>query len=216
MVIGLLGGVGSGKSTAAGLFEEIGAEVVDADRLAHEVLRGPAASRKVAERFGPEVLGPDGEVDRRRLGERVFSDRKALEDLEAIVHPPVLEAVRERIRRHRRAAGGLPAPLLVLDVPLLAESPLRGECDAFVFVDAGLAERRSRTAPRGWAPGDLDRREKHQLPIEEKRRLARWVADNSGSIDRLRSEIARIGAEARSMGAHGGIPGRPPGAGKTV
>ncbi len=214
MVIGLLGGIGSGKSAAAALFAELGAEVVDADRLAHEVLRGAEARRRVAVRFGAEVLGPGGEVDRRRLAERVFGDRKALEDLEAIVHPPVVEAIRERIELHRKAAERPRPDLLVLDVPLLAESPLRGECDALVFVDASLAERDSRTAPRGWAPGDLDRREKNQLSIEEKRRLARWVLDNSGPIDRLKAGVARIVTEARAIGSHERVSGRRPDAEK--
>src|SRR5262245_39922562 len=121
MVVGLLGGIGSGKSTVASLLAESGAEVVDADRLAHQVLRTPSARSRVGSRFGSGVLGPDGEVDRKKLGEVVFSDRRSLEDLNGIIHPAVLDEITARVRSHRtagRRGPGTAGALLVLDVPL--------------------------------------------------------------------------------------------------
>jgi len=194
MVIGLLGGIGAGKSTVAGLFAEAGAEVVDADRLAHQVLSTPPAREKVKERFGALALGPDGRVDRRKLAERVFSDPEALRDLNAIVHPEVRERVRERVRHHRSKET---TSLLVLDVPLLAGSPLLVECDALVYVEAQPQVRQARTSGRGWPPGELERRESHQAPLEEKWKLARFTVDNSGSLEATRAEVARVLRELR-------------------
>src|SRR5437867_4754241 len=179
MVIGLLGGIGSGKSAVAALFAEAGAEVVDADRLARDVLETPAKAAEVAARFGPAVSGLDGRIDRRALADLVFADPRALDQLNAIVHPPVRERILERVRRHRAARAGAPPgggkppePVLVLDVPLLAESPLRKECDLVVFIEASEEMRRARLEARGWAPGEMERREAHQAPLAEKRALA--------------------------------------------
>ncbi len=206
MVIGLLGGIGSGKSTVARLFAEAGAEAVDADQIAREVLSTAPVKARVAERFGEWVLGPGGEVDRRALAARVFTDGAALEELNAIVHPPVRERILERIRIHRareRAPGGL----LVLDVPLLLESPLEAECDALVFVDASPEVRRSRIAGRGWPPGELERRESFQTPVDSKRAAARWTVDNSGSLEATREAVRRVVRELEeSMETGNGRP----------
>jgi len=197
MVIGLLGGIGSGKSAVAALFAEQGAEVVDADRLAHEALRTGSLRAQVAARFGQDVLGSDGEVDRRALSARVFDDEGALRDLNALVHPSVLDRIRRRIAEHRARAASDPEALLVLDVPLLAESPLRADCDAFVFIDAAGGIRRARVADRGWAPGEIERREARQMPLDEKRALAGSIVDNSGSIEETRDQVARLARALR-------------------
>jgi dephospho-CoA kinase len=196
MVIGLLGGIGSGKSAVAALFAEAGAEVVDADRLAREVLETPARAAEVAARFGPSVSAPDGRIDRQALADRVFADPALLEALNAIIHPPVRERILERVRAHRggRAGrrAGAPEPVLVLDVPLLAESPLRKECDLLVFVALGEEQRRARLERRGWAPGEVERREARQTPLAEKRAMADFEIDNSGPLEATRLEVARV------------------------
>jgi dephospho-CoA kinase len=199
MVIGLLGGIGSGKSAVARLFAEAGAEAVDADQIAGEVLATDAVKARVSGRFGPQVLDPRGEVDRRKLADLVFTDRARLAELNAIVHPPVLERIRARIRSHRHHRGA--ADLLVLDVPLLLESSLTEECDAMVYVDAGPEVRRSRTAARGWPPGEIERREAFQAPLEAKRAAARWIVDNSGPLEATRQAVDRLIREIASPGA---------------
>ena len=210
MVIGLLGGIGSGKSAVARLFLDAGARSVDADQLAREALARPETAARVASRFGKGVLGPDGAVDRRALAARVFTDAQALKDLNAIVHPPVRERIREEIRKHRARARrpGEPGSILVLDVALLAESPILAECDALVFVEADSGLRRSRIAARGWPPGEMERRESFQTPIEEKKRMARWTVDNSGPLEATRRDVARvlreIAAAARPEEREGG------------
>jgi len=203
MVVGLLGGIGSGKSTVASLLAESGAEVVDADRLAHEVLRTPEGRSRVVSRFGREVLGSDGELDRKRLAAVVFADRRSLEDLNAIIHPAVLAEILARVRSHRagaRRGSGSASGLLVLDVPLLSESPLRNDCDALVFVDAEREVRQERLRARGWDSGELERRESFQAPLEEKSRMAGFRIDNSGSLEETRAAVGRLVASLLARG----------------
>jgi len=202
VVLGILGGIGSGKSAIAGLFTEAGAELVDADRLAREVLGKPEARARVAAAFGPDVLGPDGQVDRKALADRVFTDPKALEALNAIVHPEVRERIRERILLHRRGrdGGAGPGSVLVLDVPLLAGSPLQAECDGWVYVEAPAALRQARIRARGWAQGEMERREVFQAPLERKKELAQWIVDNSGTLEDSRAQVRRILGEIAGTG----------------
>jgi dephospho-CoA kinase len=211
MVIGLLGGIGSGKSAVARLFIEAGAEAVDADQIAGEVLATDEAKARVSGRFGPQILDPRGEVDRRKLADIVFTDRARLAELNAIVHPPVLERIRARIRSHRGARDA--ADLLVLDAPLLLESGLAKDCDAMVFVDAEPAVRRSRTAQRGWPPGEIERREALQAPLASKRAAARWIVDNSGPLEATRQAVDRIIREITPPAARLAEP-RPDGPGR--
>jgi dephospho-CoA kinase len=113
--------------------------------------------------------------------------------LNAIVHPAVRERIRERIGIHRRrVTEGGAQDILVLDVPLLAESPLLEECDALVYVDAQPEVRRARTVDRGWPPGELERRESFQTPADRKRDMARWTVDNSGPPEAARRAIERV------------------------
>ncbi len=193
MVIGLLGAIGSGKSAVARLFAEAGATVVDADRFAREEMERPEARERIARIFGNDVLRPDGTVDRKALAARAFADAASLRELNEAVHPPVRQRIREEIRRHRGlAAARGPEGVLVLDVPLLAESPRRAECDALVFVDAPERVRAERVRERGWPDGEAKRREGFQTPLEEKREMARWTVDNSGPMERTRGEVSRV------------------------
>jgi dephospho-CoA kinase len=195
MILGVVGGIGSGKSTVARMLAEAGCDAVDADAVAHEVLERPEIKDKVFGLFGPGVLGHGGDVDRRVLAARVFADRTKLDALNGIVHPPVRESILERVRAHRAgedARAGSPRSVLVLDVSLLATSPLRDQCDALVFVEAGEEARQRRCRARGWEPGEIERREAHQASLAEKRALARWTIDNSGTLEETRSRVLRL------------------------
>jgi len=216
-VIGMVGGVGSGKSTVARLFAECGAAVVDADRIAHEVLKRPTVKNEVARRWGREVFRPDGEVDRAALGRAVFAEPNGAETLNALVHP-LIRVEMEREMRAARAAQA--ARLIVVDAPLLLEAGREDWCDALVFVDAPRAVRAERVHIRhGWPAAELDRREARQLDVEAKRARCAYTIDNSGSEEQTAAQVRRLGAQlvsekpqrsrlaaASTAGRHGGDP----------
>jgi dephospho-CoA kinase len=192
-VIGVLGGIASGKSRVAALLAGPGGEVLDADRLAREALTSPEGVARLREDFGPEVIGPDGAPDRAALAERVFSDPEARRRLEDWTHPVVRASIRERLAE-ARARGAL---RVVLDVPLLLENDARhgltALCDHLVFVDTPLEERDRRAVrDRHWKPGEVARREAAQLSLEEKRARADAVIDNSVPED---PDTGRTGAD---------------------
>jgi dephospho-CoA kinase len=153
IVIGLIGRIAAGKSTVARMFADHGAEVIDADALARAVLDEPAVRRAVGERFGPAVVARDGSIRRAALATLVFGptdeQRVALEDLEAIVHPPVRRRIEARLDeiRCREAVGAEPV-IVVLDVPLLVQSGWVSRCDHLVRVVCDDAVRRSRLEAR--------------------------------------------------------------------
>lgn len=196
-MVGLLGGVGSGKSLVARLLRARGARLIDADRIAHEALQAPAVRRAVRALWGREVFDRRGHVDRRALGRRVFRDRRALRRLNALIHPRVRARIRERLRRWGRGARPI-----VLDVPLLLESPLRRACGWLVFVDAPARVRALRTArAHGWSLREFARRERFQAALGRKRRLAHARIDNGGALRETSRQVARL---------YRWIAGRPP------
>ncbi len=184
LVIGLLGGVGSGKSTVARLFQEEGARVLDADQAAREVLERPEVARKVEELLGPGLLDPEGKIDRKVLADKVFRSEEARRTLESLVHPQVLAWLEGRLAELRREPG-----IVILDVPLLLETGLDRECDHLVFLEVPEEERERRTLQRGWEPGERKRREKTQLPLETKRGRADYILLNSGTLEETRRQI---------------------------
>ena len=189
-VIGLIGGIGGGKSAAASILAGRGAEVVDADAVGHEVLRRPEVARRVAERFGPGAIAADGRVDRRALGRVVFADPAARRDLEAIVHPPMFEEFERRIAAARSRGD---APLVVLDAAILLESGWDRACDAVAFVDTPREARLDRVRrDRGWSDAELTAREAAQWPLERKKARADHVLTNDGDPARLEAEVDRL------------------------
>ncbi|MDQ2839051.1 MAG: dephospho-CoA kinase [Actinomycetota bacterium] len=178
--IGLTGGIGSGKSTAAARFAALGATVIDSDVLAREVVQpGTPGLAAVVERFGPGILTEDGTLDRPKLGGVVFADGSALADLNAIVHPLVGGRTAELM-----AAAGERA-VLVHDVPLLVENGLAGGFDAVVVVEAPLALRLSRLAARGLDERAARSRMAAQASDAQRRAVATVLLDNSGSVAEL-------------------------------
>ena len=176
-VIGLTGGIGSGKSTVAEMFRELGAVVVDADEVCHRLLFEADIKEKVRKRFGGGVFSADGEVDRTALGKTVFGDARKLKDLTAILHPPAHEEIRKVVRDARKE-GTVPA--VVLDVALLLESNMEKMCDVLVFVEASREARNERVREeRGWDEAEIERREKFQKAINKKIEKADYVINNS-------------------------------------
>jgi dephospho-CoA kinase len=187
--IGLTGGIGSGKSTAAARFAELGATVIDADQLARAVLApGTPGLAAVVGRFGAELLTDDGSLDRARLGRVVFADPAALADLNAIVHPQVAQRTAEQI-----AAAG-PDAVVVHDVPLLVENRLAERYDEVVVVEAPLDQRLCRLRERGLDEQAARSRIAAQATDEQRRAVATVVLDNSGSVAELRAQVDRFWA----------------------
>ncbi len=177
-VIGLVGGIASGKSTVARLFERLGAVVIDADAIAKEMLRTPAVAEAVRREWGEALFGADGFPDRARIGRLVFGDAEKLKKLIGWIHPPILREMRAQLDR---ALADAAVPLIVIDAPLLLEGETHSWCDALLFVEAGPEARARRaTSVRGWEPGELARREAHQVPLAQKRRRADAVVRNDG------------------------------------
>ena len=191
-VIGLTGGIGSGKSSVARMFEKLGATVIDADRLVHEVQApGSPVLARIAEAFGPEVIGPDGGLDREALAAIVFRDPEARRKLNAIVHPAVGAAMLARVKEAREAG----ARLVVLDIPLLLETggARAFGLDAVVVVYAREEQQVARQLERnGYGREEAERRVRAQMSLEEKRRLADHVIDNSGSREATERQVREL------------------------
>lgn len=184
-LIGVTGSFGSGKSAVAGMLGEmLNAEVIDADKLARQAVEpGQPALEEIQRRFGPGVIAPDGRLDRKALAEIVFNDRRALDDLNAIVHPRVREQWLERLRE----LG--PERTAVLDIPLLFEAGLRNMVDRVVVVTISEAARFARLKQRGFTEPEIIRRLGMQMPQARKAALADKVIDNAGPIERTRQQI---------------------------
>lgn len=188
MRVGLTGGVASGKSTVSAILAELGAVVVDADLLAREVV-GPGTEglRQVVEAFGPEVLTESGELDRPALGAIVFADEAARRTLEAIVHP----LVRERSAELESAAGA--GAVVVHDIPLLAETGQGDLFDAVLVVDVPEETQVQRmTGQRGWSEPDARARIAAQATGEERRAVATYLVENTGTLEDLRDRVTEV------------------------
>jgi dephospho-CoA kinase len=187
LLVGLTGGIGSGKTTVADLLAAKGAAIVDADQVARAVVEpGTSALAQLVERFGAEILDADGRLDRPRLGRLAFVDEQSRKDLEAITHPAIGA---EFIRRVSEA----PADAVVVhDVPLLVEANRAGDYAGVVVVDAPLEVRLARLVARGVAREDAERRIAMQASDEERRKVATWRVDNAGDFDDLEKQIDAI------------------------
>jgi dephospho-CoA kinase len=192
-VLGVLGGIASGKSRVAALLAGPDGVVIDADRLAHEALALPEVRQQVVARVGAQVLDPSGAVDRAALGRAVFDSPELRRELEGWIHPRVRRGIASRLDRAR--ADGVPT--VVLDVPLLFENDaqhgLVAACDLLVFVEAPdqLRDERAR-ARRGWEAGEVARREAAQLPLAEKRARADHVIVNDDDLAALEAAVADL------------------------
>ena len=188
MHVGLTGGVASGKSTVAALLHELGALVVDADVLSREVVEpGTPGLAAVVREFGPEVLGPEGRLDRARMGAVVFADDDRRSALEAIVHP----LVRARAAQIEAAA---PAGVLVVhDIPLLVETGQAADFDAVLVVDVPEAVQVERAMrDRGWDQAEARSRIAAQATRQERLAAATHVIDNTGTREDLRQRVTEV------------------------
>lgn len=197
LTVGLTGGIGSGKSSVSALLAARGAVVVDADLIARQVLaRGTPGLAAVLAAFGPQVLRPDGELDREALGRTVFADGTQLARLNALVHPLVAE---ETTRQTAAAAG---AAVIVFDVPLLVENGLQSRYDVVVVVAAQPETQvRRLVTQRGMTEPDARARIAAQLPLADKLAVATYVIDNDGPLSGLEPQVDAIWSALQSAPA---------------
>ena len=191
IIVGLTGGFGTGKSTAAHWMEELGACVIDADKLAHEaLLKNSPVCEQILKIF-PEAKTSDG-FDRKKIASVVFGNEEQRKKLEAIVHPYVFERMEEEILEAEE-------PVIVLNVPLLFESGLDKRCDRVVVVSAPVEIVRERLKGRGFSPQEAESREKTQWPLEKKTEKADYVINNSGNLESTRREVEKVWKDLRSV-----------------
>jgi dephospho-CoA kinase len=202
-MVGLTGGIGSGKSTVARLLEARGAVVVDADAIARQVVEpGTPALEKLVERFGPGILNGDGSLDRAALAAKAFVTEQDRKDLEAITHPAIGEEFLKQV------AAAPEGAIVVHDVPLLVESTRGTVYGAVIVVEAPLEVRLDRLEERGVPREDARRRIAMQASDEERRKVATWVVDNSGDLAALESQIEKIWTQLQVLAAQGDQNGR--------
>jgi dephospho-CoA kinase len=188
--IGLTGGIGSGKSTVAGLLAARGAQVVDADRIAREVVEpGTTGLEAVVAAFGSGVLTPEGALDRPALAAVVFADPEARRRLDGIVHPLV------RARATELVSAAPPDAVVVQDVPLLVETGQAGSYDLVLVVEADTDTRVRRLVGRGLSEDDARARISAQATDEQRRAVADVVLDNSGTVEVLEAQVERFWSE---------------------
>ena len=189
-ILGLLGGIGSGKSTVAGIFIRLGALVLDADRFVRDLFQDSEVRRELKKKFGEKIFLENGQLDRAGLADRIFeneSDRAAIHE---IIHPRVRAHIRARIAEARATS---PEKVIVLDIPLLLGSKLRALCDLLVMVRASDLVRVGRVEEtRNWDKDELLRREACQPSIEEKEKAADMFIDNNGTLEALSSKVEAV------------------------
>jgi dephospho-CoA kinase len=188
-VCGLTGGVGMGKSTAARFLRERGAQIVDTDELARELVQpGQPALDKIQTAFGKTVIASTGELKRAELAQIVFSDADARNQLEAILHPPIREQWLAQIETWR----GQNHPLAVVVIPLLFETRAESHFDKIVCAACSAAAQRERLLARGWTPEQIKQRIAAQMPVEQKIARADFVIWTDGALDAHIRQIERI------------------------
>ncbi|MDE2180026.1 MAG: dephospho-CoA kinase [candidate division NC10 bacterium] len=190
MVVGLTGGICSGKSTVTAMFRDLGATVIDADQVAHEVVEpDQPLFEAVASTFGREVVGADGRIDRRRLGAMVFADPETRKRLEALLHPAIIRECERRIRQAEISG----AAVCLVDAALLIESGWHTRCDAVILVEASEAVRLDRLVrSRGLSQDDAMLRIRSQMPQQEKRPHARYIIENDGPLEETARQVKTV------------------------
>lgn len=198
LLVGVTGGIGSGKSAVAEMLSRRGAVVFDADVLAREAVEpGTPGYRQVLARFGDGILLPDGSIDRAGLAALVFEDPAARRDLERIVHPEVQRLFLERIRPYARSDR-----VVVFDAPLLVETGRHAAFDSLIVVAAKPETQVERlVGDRGMSEEDVRARIEAQLPVEEKAGVAEFILDNEGSVRELEAQVDRLWPELEHRAA---------------
>jgi dephospho-CoA kinase len=189
-IIGILGGIGSGKSTVAAEFAKLGCTVIDADKIAHELLDQPEVRQEIVALFGEGILDSAGKIDHKKLSDVIFADAQRLLSLNKIIHPLVLKRVEDLIGLYKRRAE---VKGIVLDIPLLVEVGWTDRCDKLIFVDCRRHIRIDRVKKMGiFDENQLKIRENFQISLDKKAKLADNIVDNNSDFSALVRQAANI------------------------
>jgi len=182
-LIGVTGGIGSGKSTVSAVFKKMGASVLDADEIAKSFLDKPVVRKRLVTVFGRDILSGK-RIDRRKLAGRVYCDKKSLSCLARLVHPLTIGSIEERIRQKKRG-------LMVVDAALLIESGIYKKMDYVILVKAPRDLRISRLVKKGFTKPDVQRRMRFQMPESKKQRYSDFIIDNAGTVAQTINKVIK-------------------------
>jgi dephospho-CoA kinase len=196
-IIGIIGGVGSGKSTVAAEFGKLGCKVIDADKIAHEMLKKKTVKEEIVSVFGRTVLDSKRQIDRRELGRVVFADADKLSMLNGIIHPLVMQRAEELIEQFNRQNR---VKAIVLDMPLLLEVGWAERCDRLIFVDCEQKIREKRAKKLGFEKNQLKIRENFQISLDNKKNLADNTIENNSDFSAMVRQVADIFSDITDNG----------------
>lgn len=198
MIIGLTGGIASGKSYVAGILRELGAEIIDADEIYRGLIQpGAPLHEKIVSLWGTEVIASDGSIDRKRLGSIIFSSDEERKKLNALTHPLIIEAIKEQLGNRR-------GKIAVLMAPLLIEAGQQHLVDELWFVSLDEEKQITRLIERDNLTGDDARRRIHaQMSQEEKMKSAHYIIDNSGTPESTKTQVTDLWKKLQGRGIHG-------------
>jgi dephospho-CoA kinase len=189
-IIGITGGIGSGKSTIARIFGELGCMVISSDEQVREAYDDPAVVRQLRAWWGDQIVDLDGHLNRSKVADIIFNDPGQRSKLEALVHPKVSQL---RQRRMEEGSHNTQVKAFIWDTPLLFEAGLSGGCDAIVFVESPLERRLERVKiSRGWDEAELRRREKSQWPLDKKREISDYIVGNTADAEYVRGQVKEV------------------------
>ena len=189
-IIGILGGIYSGKSTVAAAFGRLGCAVIDADKIAHKMLEKPKIKKELSKLFGYGIINKSNKIDRRKLADIVFASKEKIARLNRIIHPPVLARIEQLIEEFNRRPD---VKAIVLDVPLLAEIGWTKRCDRLIFVGCSPKKRYVRAKKSGlFNENKLKIREKFQISLDKKKKIAENTIDNNLDLISLDRQVAEI------------------------
>lgn len=189
-IIGLLGGIGSGKSSVAEIFESLGCASINADKMAHKVLEEEKIRLELKKMYGDTIFDDKGDVIKPKLAETAFKDKESLEKLNNLIHPKVINQVELLIEYYKEQES---VKAIVLDIPLLMEVGWEKKCDLMVFVSCDLEKRQQRAAQRGeFFEKQLEMRENFQISLDKKEKIADYTVDNNSDLISLKKQVEGV------------------------
>lgn len=192
MIVGLTGGIASGKSTVSNLFRKYGIEIVDADKVAKEVSEKKESIEKISNIFGKDILDSDGKIVREKLREKAFKNRELLQELNKIIHPQVMEYF--KIKKEENSKD----EILIFDIPLLYETKMEYLCDKIIVVGVDVQKQIRRVVARDGSSEELAKKIIfNQMPLDEKIKKADIVIMNDGTLDELEAKVMKIYRELK-------------------
>lgn len=192
MIVGLTGGIASGKSTVSNLFRKYGIEIVDADKVAKEVSEKKESIEKISNIFGKDILDSDGKIVREKLREKAFKNRELLQELNKIIHPQVMEYFK------RKKEDNSKDEILIFDIPLLYETKMEYLCDKIIVVGVDVQKQIRRVVARDGSSEELAKKIIfNQMPLDEKIKKADIVIMNDGTLDELEAKVMKIYRELK-------------------